>query len=283
MHLEAKEGAMVSLGVMLVVLFSFSVMLNPVIAKVNAFGLIQTSLAISLGGAGFYFAMDTPKQYPEGPHFSVQFYSVVLPLTGSVFTIIGIWLYNKSAGNMTYQRMYIVGNLIYCVCSLADVAFYLRWNVAWGINDHFFVLGSSSIQTVLGTWLWMPSTVIMSQLCPKGMEAIMYALLAGCHNLGMTISSNFGALMLEWYNIAPDGSDAESKQFDNLWYCTLISCMLPTLSIIMVPWFIPDKMQTTRILDRDDMPANHDSYYRRWCGYNDNEDLVNGNNENHQA
>ena len=34
----------------------------------------------------------------------------------------------------------------------------------------------------------------MSQLCPRGMEATMFALLAGCHNLGATISSNFGAV-----------------------------------------------------------------------------------------
>merc|ERR1719258_752512 len=62
----------------------------------------------------------------------------------------------------------------------------------------------------------MPSTVIMSQLCPRGMEATMFALLAGCHNLGATISSNFGAVLLEWLAINPSGAKDESVQFQNL-------------------------------------------------------------------
>ncbi len=43
----------------------------------------------------------------------------------------------------------------------------------------------------------MPGVVILSQLCPPGMEATMYALLAGCHNLGNSISANLGAYMLQ--------------------------------------------------------------------------------------
>ena len=40
-------------------------------------------------------------------------------------------------------------------------------------------------------WMWMPGILLLGQLCPKGSEATMYALLAGCHNLG-----NSGANML---------------------------------------------------------------------------------------
>jgi hypothetical protein len=247
-----------------IVLGFFSVLLNPMIAKVNAFGLIQMSLALSLGGASFYFVMDDDASYPEGPHFTRQFYSMVLPLLGSVFTITGIWMYNRMAGDFTYQRMYIVGNLLYCFCSLFDIVFYLRLNKRWGINDHFFVIGSSAFQTVLGTWLWMPSTVIMSQLCPKGMEATMFALLAGCHNLGGTISSNFGACLLELLAINPTGGKHESSQFKDLWIASLIACMLPAFSILLVPWFIPDKRQTESVLPKEDMPANEGSLLRQW-------------------
>jgi len=264
MFLDTMPNGAISLGVTLVVLGSFSVLLNPVIAKVNAFGLIQMSLALSFGGASFYFAMDSEKAYPEGPHFSKQFYSMILPLVGSFFTIVGISVYNKMAGGYTYRRMYIVGNLLYCFCSLFDIVFYLRLNKKYGVNDHVFVLGSSAFQTVLGTWLWMPSTVIMSLLCPRGMEAIMFALLAGCHNLGATISNNLGAVLIEWLEITPNGADDETEKFKNLWIASLVACVLPTMSIVLVPTFIPDKMQTERILDDEDMPANHGSLWRYW-------------------
>jgi len=266
MSLGTMENGVVSLVVVIVVLFSFSVLLNPVIAKVNAFGLIQMSLALSLGGASFYFVMDDADAYLDGPHFSRQFYSMYLPLVGSFFTIMGIWLYNKCATDFTYQRMYVVGNGLYCFCSLFDIVFYLRVNKKWGINDHVFVLGSSAFQTVLGTWLWMPSTVIMSQLCPRGMEATMFALLAGCHNLGSTISSNFGAVLLEVLGINPSGAKNEEAQFEYLWVASLVACVLPAISIILVPWFIPDKKQTESILPRDDMPANEGNLWNKWFG-----------------
>jgi folate/biopterin transporter len=264
MFLDTMPNGVVSLCVTIIVLGSFSVLLNPVIAKVNAFGLIQMSLALSFGGASFYFAMDNEKAYPDGPHFSKQFYSMILPLVGSFFTIIGISVYNRMAGGYTYRRMYIVGNLLYCFCSLFDIVFYLRVNKRFGINDHVFVLGSSAFQTVLGTWLWMPSTVIMSLLCPRGMEAIMFALLAGCHNLGATISNNLGAVLIEWLEITPNGADDETEKFKNLWIASLVACVLPTCSIVLVPSFIPDKMQTEKILDDEDMPANHGSLWRWW-------------------
>jgi folate/biopterin transporter len=264
MFLDTMANGLVSLVTVIVVLTSFSVLLNPIIAKVNAFGLIQMSLALSLGGASFYFVMDDESSFPDGPHFSKEFYSMILPLIGSFFTITGIWLYNRMAGDFTYQRMYVCGNVLYCFCSMFDIVFYLRLNKQWGINDHCFVIGSSAFQTVLGTWLWMPSTVIMSQLCPRGMEATMFALLAGCHNLGATISSNFGAVLLEWLAINPSGAKDESVQFQNMWIASLVACVLPAVSILLVPWFIPDKRQTESILPKDDMPANEGSLLRQW-------------------
>lgn len=267
MHLDTHTNALVSLFVMVVVLFAFSVALNPIIAKVNAFSLIQTCLSLSLGGASFYFAMDGEKEFPDGPHFTVQFYNIVLPMVGSVCTLLGIWIYNKQASQWSYQKMYVVGNLIITVTFFLDIIFYLRLNKKLGLSDHIFVLGSSSIQSVLTEWLWMPSVVLLSQLCPKGMEAIMYANLAGCHNLGSTIAANLGAVMLEWLEIRPNGEEGESAQFDNLWLAALISSLLPLLPVTLVPWFIPDKRNTERILDRENMPANEGSLLRRWRGY----------------
>jgi len=96
------------------------------------------------------------------------------------------------------------------------------------------------------------------------MEAIMFALLAGCHNLGATISNNLGAVLIEWLEITPNGSDDESEKFKNLWIASLVACVLPTMSIVLVPSFIPDKMQTEKILDDEDMPANYGSFWRWW-------------------
>ena len=55
-----------------------------------------------------------------------------------------------------------------------------------------------------------PGVVILSQLCPPGLEATMYALLAGCHNLGGAIASSTGAWVLQVLSVQPSGAKEKS-------------------------------------------------------------------------
>merc|ERR1712072_243493 len=110
------------------------------------------------------------------------------------------------------------------VLSVSDLMIFTRTNVRLGLPDHAFVLGSSVLGTIIGQWMWMPGIVIMSQLCPKGMEATMYALLAGCHNLGNTISSNFGAVLMIYLGVKPHGDEGggpDTEYFKNLWKASM--------------------------------------------------------------
>merc|ERR1719321_2404098 len=93
----------------------------------------------------------------------------------------------------------------------------------------------------------------------------MYALLAGCHNLGNTISSNFGAVLMIMLNVKPQGSEGggeDTPYFENLWKASMIASLLPLITIALVPWMIPDKRQVDPILPREDMPATEGSWFR---------------------
>jgi len=261
---SVRLNAFASIAVAVVMLVSFSLVLRPVIAKVNAFFLIQTSVGFSVGGASFYFFTDGPKQYPEGPHFSKEFFISVLGVVSSICALIGVYSYQRFASTWTYRKLLLFSNLALCFLSMADVFVFLRLNVRLGIPDHLCVLGASVFQSVIGQWMWMPGVVILSQLCPPGMEATMYALLAGCHNLGNTIASNCGALALELLNCQPSGDDNESAQFKYLWVGSLISTIMPTLTLALLPWLIPDAAQTDKILDENDRDATEGSLLRRW-------------------
>merc|ERR1719272_1877751 len=148
-----------------------------------------------------------------------------------------------------------------------DVIFFLRWNRLLGLPDHIFVLGSASFQSVMEEWLWMPSVGLLSQLCPRGMEAIMYANLASCHNLGNTISNNFGALLLDVTDVKPRGVNLETHSFDNLWLASLLSTILPLLPVVIVPWMIPNKLNTEPIFDEPTASINKGSLLQRWMGW----------------
>jgi len=257
-------NAFAAIAVAVVMLFAFSVVLRPVIAKVNAFFLIQTSLGVSIGGASFYFYTDTEEQYPDGPHFSMVFFTSVLGVVGSVCSLIGILSYQRFMKDWTYRNLLLMTNVALSLLSTADVILLSRLNKRVGIPDTVFVLGANVLQSVVAQWMWMPGVVILSQLCPKGMEATMYALLAGCHNLGNTIASNCGALVLHLLGCEPSGQRNETDQFKHLWVGSALATVLPMCTLLLLPWLIPDARQTDKILEEGDRDATSGSLWRRW-------------------
>jgi folate/biopterin transporter len=257
-------NAAVAIGVAVVMLVAFSVLLRPIIAKVNAFFLIQTALSFSIGGASFYFYTDTPKQYPEGPHFSMEFFTSVLGSVSSVMSLVGIFTYQRYMQNWSYRSLLLMTNLVLSVLSISDILILTRWNVRVGIPDYMMVVGGSIFQSVIAQWMWMPGVVILSQLCPKGMEATMYALLAGCHNLGNTIAANTGAAVLQWLECSPAGKDNETEQFKNLWLGAVLATVLPLVTLALLPYLIPNATQQDKLLAEDDRDATAGSLWKQW-------------------
>lgn len=267
-YTDPAVNAAASIIVAFIVLVAFSVTLRPVIAKVNAFFLMQSALSVSISGASYYFYTDSPESYPEGPHFSMEFYTSGLGIVGSICALIGIWSYKSYASDWSYRGLLLTTNVIATVLSLFDVLLFARVNKKMGIPDQFFVLGFSALGNLVSQWQWMPGVVLTSQLCPKGMEATMFALLAGCHNLGATVASNCGAYLLVLLNCEPNGSPNESLQFKNLWMAAVISTCLPAFTLMLLPAMIPDAKQTDKLL-QDEGRATAGSLLRRWMGTDD--------------
>eukprot|EP00928_Gymnodinium_smaydae_P009542 TRINITY_DN13577_c1_g7_i1.p1 TRINITY_DN13577_c1_g7~~TRINITY_DN13577_c1_g7_i1.p1 ORF type:complete len:545 (-),score=115.44 TRINITY_DN13577_c1_g7_i1:257-1891(-) len=259
-------NSIVAICVAIMMLVSFSVVLSPLIARANAFALIQTALGLSTGGASFYFYTDTPKQYPEGPHFSEFFYNTVMGVVGSLISLLGIYLYQRYMSSWKYRDLLLATNFALAFFSALDIMMFARLNVKFGIPDHVLVLGLSVFESLIAQWQWMPQVVILSYLCPKGMEATMYALLAGCHNMGNTIAANCGALLLDRLGCRPSGADGESAQFENLWKAATVSTVLPFVAVILLIRLMPDARQNERLVGDDIGDATAGSLWRRWRG-----------------
>lgn len=260
-------NAAAALIVAVLLLVAFSVVLSPIIAKVNAFWLIQSSMAFSTAGATFYFMVDNEEQYKDGPKFSIEFVTSGLGIVGNVCSLFGIYLYKTYMKDWRYRRLIMVSNVTLSLLNLLDVVLLSRLNRKLGIPDHAFVLGSNAMQSTVQMWMWMPGVVLLSQLCPEGMEATMYALLAGCHNLGNNVAGNCGALVLELLDCTPSGQKHEDDKFQNLWKASALSTILPMGTLLLLPLLIPDASQSDKLLDDDTKDATSGSLLRRWLGY----------------
>eukprot|EP00971_Amphidinium_carterae_P253951 5041627-Amphidinium_carterae.1 len=259
------NGAVAAL-VVLITLLGFSVVLSPVIAKFNAFTLLQNSLSLSIRGAAFYFYTDTSTQYPEGPHFTPFFYNTVMGVCAAVCSLMGILVYRRYLCKWRYRNLLLATNTIFSLLCLMDVLMFSRLNVRFGIPDYALMLGSTVFETIVMQWSWMPSVAILAYLCPHGMEATMYALLAGCANLGASVSGNFGALLLAILGCSPSGAAHESAAFDKLWMAAAFTSALSMLSILPLLGLVPDARQDERLISENQADATTGSLWRRWRG-----------------
>eukprot|EP01062_Namystynia_karyoxenos_P065272 TRINITY_DN5872_c0_g1_i1.p1 TRINITY_DN5872_c0_g1~~TRINITY_DN5872_c0_g1_i1.p1 ORF type:complete len:609 (+),score=124.01 TRINITY_DN5872_c0_g1_i1:149-1828(+) len=241
-------GALVACVILVVSMF-WACREYPQVAMVNSFFVVQHALAISIEGASFYFFTDNSTQYPEGPHLSVSFYVSVLGGMSSVCSMLGIWAYNRWMGDWSYRSVIVVGNLVQGAASLISCLIYLRVNVKLGIPDDMFLVTSTVVGSVLAMFTWVPGMLIISQLCPKGAEATMFALLAGSQNFGQGLGVYFGAFLLHIFKVTPHGHDNESHAFDNLWKVAVIGTLLPLLPLLIVRRCIPGASQ------REGLPA----------------------------
>mmetsp|Transcript_117672 Transcript_117672/g.215511 ORF Transcript_117672/g.215511 Transcript_117672/m.215511 type:complete len:96 (-) Transcript_117672:38-325(-) len=94
----------------------------------------------------------------------------------------------------------------------------------------------------------------------------MYALLAGCHNLGNTIAASMGAVVLDLLGCRPRGAKHEDHEFENLWIASVLSTVLPMFTLLLIPCLIPDAKQTDKLLHGLDRDATTGSLWRRWRG-----------------
>lgn len=239
----------VALVIAIVVITAFTMLLHPMIGRMNCFFFVQTCCVVDISGASFYFFTDSVKQYPEGPHFSKIFFASGLGVFIAILNLVGMAVYNRYMQHWRYHGLFLFANFLVCGVNLAALLVYTRFNLVLGIPDTVFVMSTWGVWAIVHMWMWLPGVVLLSQMCPKGVEATMYALLAGCHNLGLSTASYLGACMLKVLHISPAGALNESAQFDNLWIAALIQAVAPMVTLVVLPWMIPNALQTEKLLD----------------------------------
>lgn len=239
----------VSLAGSVLMILGFYLLVDETTAKIQAYVCLQNIFSISISSAEFFFLIDTAEQYPEGPHFSKTFIVITMGLIASVCSILGSLLYVLFMKQWKFRSVFYFSNGINILLGLLNVVFYKRWNKLIGIPDGAFVLGSEALMIITGMWASKSSTIMMSSLCTKNIEAIVFAILAGSSNLGASLSQYTGAYVLSLLGVNPSGAIGESHQFDNLWVASLISTLLPLITMATIPFLIPDKYQTESLLE----------------------------------
>jgi folate/biopterin transporter len=231
----------VTLGCAIVLSLSMFWCMPSKLAKATLFLFLTNTVSVSFGSAMQYWFTVDDSCNPGGPHFDYLFFTVYTAIIAQVFSGVGIWVFNSYFSKIRMRKALWISAIISSTASIGDLAMVMRWNLRWGIPDKwFYLVGDTILEPIVLMMAFMPSTVLISKMCPKNMEATTFAILASFSNLGGALSSSFGVFAMQMAGIQTELEIGECN-FDNLPHLIVICGMiLPLIAIPLTFVLIPD-------------------------------------------
>lgn len=130
-------------------------------------------------------------------------------LVGNIATLFGVYLFEKFICKWNVRPAFWVTTVFTMFAALLDISMLTGFNRTMLAPFSQFKLGGSRMDDILGFLVGtqalkpivttlddMPSTVLLSKLCPVGVETTVFAILAALQNLGFQISGLFAGQFL---------------------------------------------------------------------------------------
>jgi len=236
----------VSAGVFGVIVVGSFLCLPAIVAKANVYFYLHMVLYLNIGAVIDSFFLSKKAYFPEGPHFTYVFYNTVGSMIGNVAGIFGVAAFPYIFAKRGYRVTLITTVLIQMLASIFDIIIVKRWNLYIGIPDHaMYILGDTIVYQVCYYLAWMPMVLLLSRVCPRGSESLIYALVASSGNLGSAMASTIGSLLVElvWPIVTrPD----KTMDFSNLPMLLVVGHLLLPLLIIPLSFLL---IPSARICD----------------------------------
>jgi folate/biopterin transporter len=161
-------------------------------------------------------------------HFEPEFLGRIRLVT-SFAAIVGIWVFQRFLKTVPFRVIFGWSTVISAALGMTTLILVTHANRAIGIDDKWFSLGDSLILTVMGQIAFMPVLVLAARLCPKGVEATLFALLMSVVNVSGFVSHELGALLTYWLGVT-------ETNFDQLWLLVLITNLTTLLPLPLLNW-----------------------------------------------
>jgi len=222
-----------------------------VVAKTGLFSFINQALYIAITSPlnGFYLE-NPPCRGQDYPQFSYFFFNTISGVIGNTAGLLGVVGFAFIFSKQSYRVTIIITIIAQVVGSIFDLILVERWNIDIGIPDHvMYIFGDAVVYQVAYMLGWMPLVILMSKLCPRGSEAMVYALLAAFSNFGQTVSGIIGTLLMQWaWPVTASECD-----FGNLWKLIVLGHFITPLCIIPFVFLL---IPGARICDDIDSDGN---------------------------
>ncbi len=215
---------------------NFKSALSPAILWSALFLFIWRATPSSGGALGYYMIDEL--------HFDPEFFgrlSVISRLMG----IVGVLIFRKWLIAVPMKKLLCGIVFASVILSLPTLGLVYRWYELLGVSPKFFAMADTLISGPLTEIGFLPLLVLVARVCPKGVEATVFAVLASVMNIGLALSDIGGATLVHMFDVhqATETLAANYTNLDKVLWIAILSSFLP---LPLLP-FLPETRTTEEI------------------------------------
>ena len=183
----------------------------------------------SSGGALNYYVIDELGFTPE--------FFGRLVMISRIMGIVGIVIFRKFLLSIPLKKLLIAIVFLSVILSLPSIGLVYGWYEYLGMSPQLFAMADEFISAPLTEIGFIPLMVLIARVCPKGIEATMFALLASVANLALAVSDMGGAWLVATFDVhqATDTLAANYEHLDKVLWIAILSSFLPLPLIRFLP------------------------------------------------
>lgn len=186
------------------------------------------------GGAFSYYLIDEL-------HFTPEFFGR-LAFISHVTGIIGVIVFRKFLLKIPLRTMFFWLMVSSVVLSLPTLGLVYKWYELIGVSPQFFAMADTLIGGMLFELAFLPLLVLVARVCPKGIEATMFAVLASLMNIGLSVSDLGGAALTTYFDVH-SATETVAADYSNLHIVMWIAILSSFLPLPLLP-FLPETRTT---------------------------------------
>lgn len=175
----------------------------------------------SSGGGLSYFLIDELQFDPE--------FFGRLSLISHAMGIVGVLIFRKWLLAIPLRTLFFWIIIASVILSMPTIGLVYGWYEYLHMSPRFFAMADTLISAPLTEIAFIPLMVLTARLCPKGIEATMFAILASIMNIGLAVSDLGGAWLLTIFDVHQATADlaANYSGLDNVLWIAILSSLLP--------------------------------------------------------
>lgn len=157
-----------------------------------------------------------------------------IAMAGAASFVVATGIYTTCLQTVSYRAILLSTQVGFVLGGLADLLLVSRYNQAIGISDHTFLLFERIVRALNFRLNLMPLFTLLTQLCPPGVEATMFALMMGLGNFGSASGRYLGSTLLNLLG------GVTKPDYHGLETYLLVVAAISTSVIALIPLTVPE-------------------------------------------